>query len=119
MYHNVTISVKVEGLDQYLAIYHLGHTIGDVRELILQSSGWDIQECASNGALLPWLEKIKHGLHELESNPKKYKQYESKEGRCSIGGVWRFYRYCLDSAECWFNLHDGERWLPAVVVWVS
>ena len=119
MSYDVSIRVKVEGVDRHVTVCNLGNITWNVRELIFHSSGWDIQNEASNGEVLPWLEKIKHGIQELEKHPLKYKKYESPNGWGTVGGTWRFYRDCVDNAEGWLRLEDGEQLLPAAVIWVD
>lgn len=118
MSYDIGIRVKVEGLDEYVEVSEIGPNITwNVRELIKQSSGWDIENEASNGPVLPWLEKIIHGLKELETKPLRYKQYESPNGWGTVRGTIGFYRTCIEMVEEF--MRDYERLLPVAVIWVS
>lgn len=117
MSYDVSIKVKVEGLDHYVFVYDLGNITWNVRELIRQSSGWDIKNEAPNGPLQPWLEKIRAGIKELEQHPGKYRQYEARNGWGTVEGTLEFYRHCVHNAEKF--LKRRKQLLPAAVVYVD
>ena len=118
MSYDVDIRVKVEGVDRYIPVVDYDVNITwNVRELILRSSGWDIQNEASNGPVEPWRKMITNGLHELITNPAKYKKYESPNGWGTINGVIKFYRACLEMCDYFFQ--DYEDLKDVAVVWVS
>lgn len=118
MSYSVRISVKVEGINRYVEVQELGNITWNVRKLIFHSSGWDIKNEASNGAVLPWLEKIRHGIEELETHPERYKEYESPNGWGTVRGTLEFYKRCVQNAEEWANWEDQEL-IDAAVVYVD
>ena len=97
MSYDVKIQVKVEGTNTYVdlnfGIYP--NITWNVRELILQSSGWDIKNNDFNGTVNEWKDLIQKGYDELNSNPDKYKQYESANGWGTVKGTRSFYYDCL------------------------
>ncbi len=123
MSYDVSIKVKVQDKPIYVSLgVGNANITWNVRELIKQSSGWEIKNCASNGSVLEWAEKIEHGKSELERNPKKYKQYEAKNGWGTIDGVLHFYNDCLDMVK-WFKWGygngDENDLTDCAVVWVE
>lgn len=118
MSYDVSIRLPVKGLeDRYVEVADLGNITWNVRELIKQSSGWEIKNESNNGDLLPWMQMIRRGISELENNPDQYRQYESPNGWGTIQGTLNFYKYCIENAEGWISW--SEDLLPAAVVWVS
>ena len=118
MSYDVSIRLPIKGLeDRYIEAVHLGNITWNVRELIKRSSGWDIKNENNNGAVLPWLEMIEHGIAELANNPNKYKKYEAPNGWGTVYGTLRFYEECRNNAHEWIN--DTEDLLPVAVIWVS
>ena len=118
MSYDVSIRLPVKGLeDRYVCVQDLGNITWNVRDLIKQSSGWEIKNEDNNGPILPWLGLIRQGIEELEARPSKYRKYESPNGWGTIAGTLRFYYDCMENAECW--LLDNEDLLPAAVIWVD
>lgn len=118
MSYSVSIKAKLEGVDRYIQVSADSCNITwNLREMIQASSGWDIQNEASNGPVLDWYEKICKGLEELKNNPEQYKQYESPNGWGKISSTRFFYMKCKEMVE------DFMRWnedlLPVAVVWVD
>ena len=118
MSYDVSIRLPVKGLeDKYIVACWLSNITWNVRELIKQSSGWEIKNEDNNGPILPWMEQIRHGIAELEKRPGKYRKYEAPNGWGTISGTLRFYKDCMENAEGW--LSENEDLLPAAVIWVS
>ena len=117
MSYDVHIYLPVKGLEEkYWDACHLSNITWNVRKLIFESSGWDIKNEASNGAIFQWLEKIKRGASELSNHPEKYKHMEAANGWGTVEGTLRFYKDCIREAEQWITWH--EEFLPAAVIWV-
>lgn len=118
MSYDVSIRLPVKGLeDKFVEVCELGNITWNVKELIRQSSGWEIKNEDNNGPLLPWLEMIDRGIRELLSRPEQYKQYEAENGWGTVEGTLSFYRRCRENAEDWIEWN--EELLPAAVVWVN
>lgn len=117
MSYDVHIAVKVEGVDAYAVLYDLGNITWNVRELIKQSSGWEIKNEDQNGALLPWIEMIQRGSQELRYHPQRYKHLESPNGWGTVGGTLGFYETCLEGAKAW--IEENEELLSAAVIYVD
>lgn len=116
--YDVSIRLPIKGLDNmWLGVEWLGNITWNVRELIKQSSGWDIKNGDNNGAVLPWLEMIEHGVDELTNHPEQYKQYESPNGWGTVEGTLRFYKDCREYAHEW--IADNEKYLPVAIIWVN
>lgn len=118
MSYDVRIRLPVKGLeDKWVEVADLSNITWNVRELIKQSSGWEIKNEDNSGSILLWMRMIEHGIAELVKHPESYKKYEASNGWGTVSGTLRFYTECLDNAEKWIN--DNEDLLPAAVVWVS
>lgn len=117
MSYDVSIKLPIRGAtDKWIEVADLGNITWNVRELILQSSGWAIKNEASNGDVLSWLKLISKGIQELQNAPEKYRQYESPNGWGTVNGTLNFYRNCYDNAMEW--LRYNEELLPYAVIWV-
>ena len=120
MSYDVSIKVKVEGIDKYIAPKDESCNITwNVRDLIKQSSGWDIHNEASNGPVKEWEEKILTGIKELSCHPEKYKQYEAPNGWGTVRGTLDFYRRCYDMIRDFEEDYYTRDLLPVAVVWVE
>lgn len=118
MSYDVSIRLPVKGLeDKWVEVADLGNITWNVRELIKQSSGWEIKNEDNNGGVLAWMEKIEHGRRELWANPDKYKQYEAPNGWGTVEGTRRFYDICLNNASDWISCNEDL--LPVAVIWVD
>ena len=120
MSYDVSFRVKVEKKDIYIGVsgyYGEPNITWNVRELIKQSSGWEIKNCDSNGSIFEWANKIKKGIAELETSPEKYKQYESPNGWGTVEGTLSFYRDCLKMFDEFIKWE--EELADVAVVWVS
>lgn len=116
MSYDVSISVKAEGIDYYIELCDLGNITWNARDLILYSSGWDINNEAPNGAVRPWIEKIERGIQELSEHPEKYKKYESPNGWGTIRGTLKFYNGCLINAQHWLSNTQFDKELQSIAV---
>ena len=117
MSYDVHIAVKVEGTDAYARLRHIGNITWNVRELIKQSSGWEIKNEDQNGPLLPWLSLIQRGAKELRYHPERYRRWESPNGWGTVGGTLGFFETCLEGANDW--IEDNKELLPAAVIYVD
>ena len=120
MSYDIDIAVPVRGVTKplFLPLNSANPNITwNVRELIFRSSGWDIQNEASNGPIKPWLEKIRHGIAELDMYPEEYKQYESPNGWGTVKGTLRFYRECVKMAEEFLEFYPEFE--SVAEVWVT
>ena len=116
--YDVSIRLPVAGLDgKYVTACYLGNITWNVRELIKQSSGWDIKNEDSNGDVLSWLKLIDRGISELENHQEKYKRYEASNGWGTIQGTLHFYRRCFYYASDWIGFNEDL--IPAAVIWIS
>ena len=114
----MSIRLPVGGLDgKYVTACWLGNITWNVRELIKQSSGWDIKNEDSNGDVLAWMGLIEDRILELESRPEEYEKYESPNGCGTIRETISFYNCCLDNSINW--IRQNEDLLPVAVIWVS
>lgn len=114
----MSIRLPVGGLDgKYVTACWLGNITWNVRELIKQSSGWDIKNEDSNGDVLAWMGLIEDGILELESRPEEYEKYESPNGWGTISGTLNFYHRCIDEAQNWISFNEDL--IPAAVIWVN
>jgi len=105
MSYDISFKVKVEGTNQYISVGCDANITWNVKRLIRESSGWDIINCEFNGLVKDLIPKIRHGLTELETNPAKYKQYESSNGWGTISGVRQFYYNIIAD---WRDLLDNN-----------
>ena len=104
MSYDIDFKVKAEGVNVYLSVGSCTANITwNVRELIKQSSGWEIENEDFNGFVKDLIPKIRNGLTELELYTYKYKQYESSNGWGTVSGVRQFYREIIKSWEDLFN----------------
>lgn len=119
MSYDISFRAKIENKPTYLTIPYIdsANITWNVRELIRQSSGWDILNCQSNGLVVDWIIKIKKGIVELETKPELYKQYEAKNGWGTVEGTLNFYKRC----ERMFNdfIAEYEELSDVAVVWVD
>lgn len=110
MSYDVSIRVKVEGKNFFVWLVGGPNITWNVKELIRQSSGWDILNEENNGPVIPWAEKIKKGKRELEQYPEKYRKYEAENGWGTVEGTLHFYDTCINMFEgfmrCYGELSD-------------
>lgn len=96
MSYDVSFRVKIEGLNKYIEVESVANITWNVRELIKQSSGWDIKNEDENGFIKDWIPMIENGIEELTNNPEKYRQYEAKNGWGTVESTLGFYKDCLN-----------------------
>lgn len=120
MSYDVTLRVKVEGIDKYIVVAdNCCNITWNVRELIKQSSGWDIKNEASNGPVKEWEEKIYKGVQELKFHPEKYKKYEAPNGWGTVQGTLGFYQRCLEMVKNFEEDWYTRDLMPVAIVWVE
>jgi len=95
MSYDVRLKAKVENEDMYVPLGDSHNITWNVRELILKSSGWEIQNCQFNGKASDLAIKIQHGIKELSQRPHLYKQYEAENGWGTVEGTLGFYERLL------------------------
>lgn len=118
MSYDVGIRVKVENKPVYVSVSNYDPNITwNVKELIYQSSGWEIKNCASNGLAIEWIKKIQKGIKELTKNPEKYRQYEASNGWGTVEGTLSFYRHCIEMFDDFMLYY--EELSDVAVVWVD
>lgn len=119
MSYDISIRVKVQDKPTYVELDMVGeaNTTYNVRDLIVQSSGWQIKSYGNNGNVLEWAEFIKHGIEELENNPEKYRKYEAKNGWGTVESTLDFYKQCLSMVERLMEYY--EELADCAVVWVG
>lgn len=100
MSYDVHFCVREKNTDELITIGESSNITWNVRELIYQSSGWDIKNEASNGLAKDIIPMMVKGRSELQMFPEKYKQYESPNGWGTIQGVMRFYNDVIKEWEC-------------------
>ena len=101
MSYDIHFCIREKNTNELIVIGESQNITWNVRELIKQSSGWNIKNEASNGLAYEIIEMVIKGDRELFVNPDKYKQYESSNGWGTIEGVRRLYRKLIDE---WFYL---------------
>lgn len=111
MSYDISFKVKVQDKPVYVELdVGSANITWNVKELIRQSSGWSIKNCKLNEPVQEWIEFIKRGIHELETNPDKYRQYEGSNGWGTVEGTLDFYRNCMEMyaelIECYEELAD-------------
>lgn len=92
MSYDISFCIREKNTNELIRIGGEANITWNVRELIKQSSGWDIKNEDTNGLAKDLIPMIDKGRMELEWHPEKYKQYESPNGWGTIDGVWRFYK---------------------------
>ena len=98
MSYDISICVKIEGLDQYAEIGEpeYAHPTYNIGSMLRAAMDWDYSQCEKdeNGN---WhdcyykcdfvIGRVEQGIRELRTNPQKYKKYEPENGWGSIGGA--------------------------------
>lgn len=122
MSYDISLKVKVQDKPVYVQVTDEVNITYNVHELIKQSSGWEIKNNDNNGNIFEWVEKIKHGIKELETHPELYKQYEARNGWGTVEDTLHFYYQCLDMFEEFLEWHgqgDEDDLTDVTVVWVD
>ena len=96
MSYDISLKVKVDGIDKFVSVADGGNITWNVRELIEKSSGWDIKNEDNNGTAEQIGLLIEKGMHELETNPKAYRQYEAPNGWGTVEGTLRFFKHLYE-----------------------
>ena len=95
MSYDIHLRAKVEGIDEYVDVAYGNNITWNVHELIKKSSGWKIKNEANDGLAEDIGYKCSVGIKELETNPKKYKRYESQNGWGTIPDTINFFQELL------------------------
>ena len=117
MSYYVSIRIMPKCNNDPIIIFGDCNTTWNVRELIKQSSGWDIINENSNGTVLPWLDKIRTGIANLTKAPKEYKKYEDPDGWGTVVSTLRFYYDCENMAKDFISEYGDL--VNEAVVWVD
>lgn len=118
MSYDISFKVKVEGLDKYVPVGYQGANITwNVGTIIRLSTGLEWKNEENNGLCVDVIPKIKDGLCELIRNPRKYKQYEAKNGWGTVEGTKRFFEEILKEWEYFVEEH-GEDVANVTTFWV-
>jgi len=96
MSYDISLRVKVEGIDKYVEVADGGNITWNVRDLIKAASGWDIKNEENNGTAEEIGMLIQKGIFALETNPDTYKHLESPNGWGTIEGTLRFFKGFLE-----------------------
>ena len=99
MSYDIHFCIREKNTNELIVIGESYNITWNVRELIKQSSGWDIKNEASNGFAKDLIPMLERGKHELYMFPEKFKQYESPNGWGTIEGVKRFYSKLIEEWE--------------------
>lgn len=100
MSYDVSLAVKVEGLDnEWVGVTDSQNITSNVKNLIRESSGWKIDsreviECTAE----EWVSFLTTGIQALISHPEDYKHLESPNGWGTIEGTLAFFQRCLNMA---------------------
>lgn len=119
MSYDISVRVKVENVDYFLRVPldKEPNITWNVRELILQSSDWDIANEASNGLAVDLYPKILKGIENLTLRPQRYKKYESPNGWGTVGGTLSFYHSVKDMIDEFLSHYEELR--DVGVIWVD
>ncbi len=117
MSYDVSFRVKVEGIDEYVDVGSCDANITwNVRQLIKESSGWDILNEDYNGLVKDLIPKLQAGLNNLLLNPQKYIEFESPNGWGTVSGVINFYKNIINS---WIEfVGDYPKLVDVAVIYV-
>lgn len=92
MSYDISFKVRVENTDLWVEVGDCDANITwNLRQMIEKSTGLPWNNEADNGLCTDVIPAIYKGLHELESNPDKYKQYESPNGWGKLQDCIRFF----------------------------
>lgn len=92
MSYDITFKVKVEGTDEWVPVGDCDANITwNVGQIIRESTGLEWKNEENNGYVIDILPALSNGVHELVTNPQKYKAMESPNGWGTVEGVIRFF----------------------------
>jgi len=103
MSYDIHFAVREKNTNELITIGESYNITWNVRELIKQSSGWEIKNEETNGFAKDLIPLFERGKHELYMFPEKYKQYESPNGWGTIEGVKFLYKNLIRE---WEDLTD-------------
>ena len=118
MSYDISFRVKAEGINKWLEVGDCDANITwNVRKIIELSTGLPWINEDNNGLCSEVIPAIEKGLHELETNPEKYKPYEAENGWGTVGGTINFFRRILNA---WNRLKSEEKELAKVATfWIE
>lgn len=120
MSYDIHFCIREKHTDELIVIGESYNITWNVRELIKQSSDWDIKNEATNGLAKDLVIKWQKGLKQLIDYPTAFKQYESPNGWGTIEGVKRLYRNLISE---WNNLTDEygrySKLVPYIEIYVD
>jgi hypothetical protein len=99
MSYDIHFCIREKNTDELITIGESYNITWNVRELIKQSSGWNIKNEDTNGFAKDLIPMLERGKHELYMFPEKFKQYESPNGWGTIEGVKHLYRNLIKEWE--------------------
>lgn len=108
MSYDVSFKVKVENADLWIRVGNCYACItSNLSQMIEKSTGLPWIYEADNGLCTDVMPAIYKGLHELETNPDKYKQYESPDGWGTLSTCIKFFEIIIFAWED-FAESDGN-----------
>ena len=118
MSYDISFRVKVEGVDAYVDVGECSANITwNVREMIKASTGLPWLNEENNGLCIDVIPKIVDGYKELLFHPKKYKQYEAKNGWGTVGGTTNFFKQIINDWESFCS--DYPELVPVATFWIT
>lgn len=118
MSYDISFRVKAEGLDRYVDLrYTAANITWNLGTMIRKSTGLSWDNEANNGLCVDVIPAIRKGLHELETRPSKYKQYESPNGWGTIEGCKNFFKVLLSDWDQ-FCICEEEDLINAATFWI-
>ena len=119
MSYNISFKVKVEGTNKYIKVGNCeANTTWNVREIITRSTGLEWKNSENNGLCVDVVPYIKKGLNELQTNPNKYKQYESDNGWGTVCDTIRFFKDILDAWHI-FSVNEYPEIVKVTTFWIE
>ncbi len=118
MSYDISFRLKAEGIDKHVDLRYTNANITwNLGTMIRKSTGlsWDNEE--NNGLCAEIIPAIRRGLHELETRPSKYKQYESPNGYGTIESCKNFFRVIIQDWE-WLCTCEDDEVTNAATFWI-
>ncbi len=99
MSYDISLMVKVEGIDKFVEVAEGGNTTYNVRELIKQASGWVIKDTGNNGLAEDIGKLVEESIRQLSDRPELYRQYEAKNGWGTVECTLEFFIELLNACK--------------------
>lgn len=117
MSYDIDFRVKVEGVDEYVSVGDCEANITwNVRKIIELSTGLPWLNEENNGLCKDVIPHIEKGLHELKTNPEKYKPYEAPNGWGTVNETIHFYEEII---KAWRDFKQwNEKLAEVAVFWI-